>query len=115
MQKPLKILVVRFSSIGDIVLTSPVVRCLKKQLNAEVHFITKYSFKSVVEHNPNIDKIYSYFDSEPSYKNNILIKLPEKNFFKALNFANKIIYNNKFNSNKVIDLRISNHMIISNE
>lgn len=63
MQKPLKILVVRFSSIGDIVLTSPVVRCLKKQLNAEVHFITKYSFKSVVEHNPNIDKIYTIKDS----------------------------------------------------
>ena len=41
MQKPLKILVVRFSSIGDIVLTSPVVRILKNQLNAEVHFITK--------------------------------------------------------------------------
>ena len=47
--------------------------------------------------------------------NDILIKLPEKNFFNALNFANKIIYNNKFNSNKVIDLRISNYMIISNE
>ena len=41
MQKPLKILVVRFSSIGDIVLTSPIVRCLKQQLSAEVHFITK--------------------------------------------------------------------------
>ena len=48
-------------------------------------------------------------------KNGILIRLPEKNFFNILNFANKIIYNNKFNSNKVIDLRISNHMIISNE
>ena len=63
MQKSLKILVVRFSSIGDIVLTSPVVRLLKKQLNAEVHFITKHSFKSVVENNPNIDKIYTIQDS----------------------------------------------------
>lgn len=63
MQKPLKILIVRFSSIGDIVLTSPVVRCLKEQLNAEIHFITKQSFKSVVAHNPNIDKIYTIKDS----------------------------------------------------
>ena len=31
--KSLKILVVRFSSIGDIVLTTPVIRILKKQLN----------------------------------------------------------------------------------
>jgi len=58
-QKPLKILVVRFSSIGDIVLTSPVVRILKNQLNAEVHFITKKVYKCLIEHNPNIDKIYS--------------------------------------------------------
>ena len=59
MQKPLKILVVRFSSIGDIVLTTPVVRVLKKELNAEVHFITKDIFKSVVSHNPYIDKIHT--------------------------------------------------------
>jgi len=58
-QKPLKILVVRFSSIGDIVLTTPVVRVLKKELNAEVHFITKDIFKSVVSHNPYIDKIHT--------------------------------------------------------
>jgi len=39
-----KILVIRFSSIGDIVLTTPVIRCLKKQLNVEVHYLTKTSF-----------------------------------------------------------------------
>ena len=54
----MKILVVRFSSIGDIVLTSSVVRCLNEQLpNSEIHFLTKSSFRSVVEHNPNIDKV----------------------------------------------------------
>tara|TARA_B100000683_G_scaffold268776_1_gene304558 strand:- start:20031 stop:20981 length:951 start_codon:yes stop_codon:yes gene_type:complete len=59
MQKPLKILVVRFSSIGDIVLTSPIVRCLKQQLSAEVHFITKNLYKTIVNNNPHIDKVYS--------------------------------------------------------
>lgn len=55
----MKFLVIRFSSIGDIVLTSPVVRCLKKQLpDAEVHFLTKDSFRSVVGHNPYIDKVH---------------------------------------------------------
>lgn len=54
----MKILVVRFSSIGDIVLTSSVIRCLKEQLpDAEIHFLTKSAFRSVVEHNPNIDKV----------------------------------------------------------
>lgn len=55
----MKILVVRFSSIGDIVLTTPVLRCLKQQLpNSEIHFLTKKSFVPIVEHNPNIDRIH---------------------------------------------------------
>ncbi len=54
-----KFLIIRFSSIGDIVLTTPVIRCLKKQVpDAEVHFLTKSSFLPVVQHNPYIDKIH---------------------------------------------------------
>src|SRR6476660_5590464 len=55
----MKFLIIRFSSIGDIVLTTPVIRCLKQQVpHAEIHFLTKESFHPVVEHNPNIDKIH---------------------------------------------------------
>ena len=58
----MKFLVIRFSSIGDIALASPVLRCLKKQIpDAEVHFLTKKSMKAVTEHNPYIDKFF-YFD-----------------------------------------------------
>ncbi len=54
-----KFLIIRFSSIGDIVLTSPVVRCLKQQVpEAEIHFLVKDKFQSVVAHNPYIDKIH---------------------------------------------------------
>lgn len=53
-----KILVIRFSSIGDIVLTTPVIRCLKKQLeDCEIHYLTRDAFKQVLENNPYIDKI----------------------------------------------------------
>ncbi len=55
----MKILVIRFSSIGDIVLTTPVVRCLKKQLSAEVHYLTKQSFRQVLAANPHLDKIFT--------------------------------------------------------
>ncbi len=56
----MKILVVRFSSIGDIVLTSPIVRCIHQQIpNAEIHFITKRSFESIVATNPFIHKTWS--------------------------------------------------------
>lgn len=55
-----KFLIIRFSSIGDIVLTSPIVRCVKKQIpGAEVHYITKKAFASVIESNSHIDKLYS--------------------------------------------------------
>ncbi len=54
-----KILLIRLSSIGDIVLTSPVVRCIKEQLpDAELHFLVKKQFVPVVEANPHIDKIH---------------------------------------------------------
>jgi len=56
----LKILLLRFSSIGDIVLTTPVVRCLKKQLGAELHFLTKTSFASILASNPYIDQVFSF-------------------------------------------------------
>jgi ADP-heptose:LPS heptosyltransferase len=54
----MKILVIRFSSMGDIIYTTPVVRCLKKQLqNAEVHVITKPAFKYIYDNNPFVDKL----------------------------------------------------------
>lgn len=55
----MKILVVRFSSIGDIVLTTPVVRVLKTQLDhAEIHYATKVQFRGLLIENPYIDKIH---------------------------------------------------------
>ena len=55
----MKLLIIRFSSIGDIVLATPVVRALKQQLGAEVHFLTKRTFSGIVEANPNVDKVYA--------------------------------------------------------
>ncbi|TGE22175.1 glycosyltransferase family 9 protein [Hymenobacter aquaticus] len=55
----MKILVVRFSSIGDIVLTTPVVRALKQQLpGAQVHYCTKPAYRSLIEPNPYVDKAH---------------------------------------------------------
>ena len=56
-----KFLIIRFSSIGDVVLTTPVIRGLKEQVeNSEVHFLIKKRFVSVIAENPYIDKIHSY-------------------------------------------------------
>lgn len=56
----MKVLVVRFSSIGDIVLTTPVLRGLKEQIeNIEIHYLTKKQFAPILQENPRIDKIYT--------------------------------------------------------
>ena len=57
-----KILVIRFSSIGDIVLTTPVVRALHLQLGAEVHFLTKMAFAPIVQYNPHIARVITLSD-----------------------------------------------------
>jgi ADP-heptose:LPS heptosyltransferase len=61
----MKFLVIRFGSIGDIVLTSPVVRCLKKQLpEAEIHFLLEGRYKDTVQNNPYITAIHDINTSQ---------------------------------------------------
>ncbi len=56
-----KFLIIRFSSIGDIVLTSPVVRCLKNQVeNAEIHYVTKRRYQNILNGNPHIHKVHVF-------------------------------------------------------
>lgn len=60
MKTPAKILVIRFSSMGDIIYTTPVVRCLKEQLpDAEIHFLTKQQFKYIYQNNPYLTKLHT--------------------------------------------------------
>ena len=55
----MKVLILRFSSIGDIVLTTPVVRTLKTQLDhAQIHYATKIQYQDVLAANPYIDKLH---------------------------------------------------------
>lgn len=56
----IKVLVIRFSSIGDIVLTTPVLRCLKKipGKQVELHVVTKKANRQVLESNPHVDCLH---------------------------------------------------------
>ncbi len=73
-----KILIIRFSSIGDIVLTSPIIRCLKNQMvgDVEVHYLTKKQYASILEANPNVAKIHTIEKST----NEIIADLIAENF-----------------------------------
>lgn len=75
----MKFLLLRLSSIGDIVLTSPVVRCLKQQHpDAEIHFLTKRGFEDVVRNNPYIDAVHLVNDN--AIDNDLLSNLKEERF-----------------------------------
>lgn len=66
----LKILVIRFSSIGDIILCSPVLRWLRNNhSDAEIHFLTKPQFVGLVQTNPNVDRVWSLDSFKPTARN----------------------------------------------
>jgi len=114
-----KILILRFSSIGDIVLTTPVIRCIKQQVpGAEVHYATKQAFKSILANNPYVDKIHllgdslkelvqqlkmENFDYVVDLHNNLRTRIiktrlnkPNKSFYK-LNYEKWLMVNFKLN------------------
>lgn len=60
-----KILIIRLSSIGDIVLTTAFVRLVRLKFpNAKIDFLLYSSFKSIFENNPHIDQIITCEKSE---------------------------------------------------
>lgn len=67
----IKILIIRLSSIGDIVLTTPVVRCIRKTLpEAEIHYLTKKEYAPLLRSNPHITKLWLF-------ENNFNLLIPQ--------------------------------------
>ena len=76
--------------------------------------------KIINQSNFNIDKISQiYFFKSKRWDiltdDKILFKLPKENLISALNTAHQIINSENFNNIKIIDLRISKHIILTNE
>src|SRR4030081_3061982 len=83
----MKFLIIRFSSIGDIVLTTPVVRCLKKQIaTAEIHYLTKSNYSSIIAPNPYIDKAH-YLEKNIQ---DVIRELQQENFDYIIDLHNNM-------------------------
>ena len=83
----LKVLIIRFSSIGDIVLTSPVIRCLKTQRpDVELHYLTKANNLWLLKDNPYIDHIHLLDGS--LWK--VISKLKKENFDVIIDLHNNL-------------------------
>ncbi len=61
---PQKILIIRLSSIGDIVLSTPVVRCLRKAFpKAKIDYVVKQEFLGLVKSNPHLNHVHTFAKS----------------------------------------------------
>jgi len=57
---PKKILILRLSSIGDILLATPLIRALWKRFpEAQIDFVVKSQFAELLRTNPHLNKLYS--------------------------------------------------------
>lgn len=82
-----KFLVIRFSSIGDIVLTTPLLRCLKQQVEgAEVHFLVKPAFSEILAANPYVSKIHIL----SNIQNETVASLKREEFDYVLDLQNNV-------------------------
>ena len=75
-----KFLILRFSSIGDLVATSPIPRWLKQQVpNAEVHYLVKHQFASLLTASPYVDQVF-VFDKEQQPLEKVLLDLKAEDY-----------------------------------
>jgi heptosyltransferase-2 len=81
-EKKLNILMIRLSSMGDVVLTTSLVRQLKATFpNSRIDFVTSQEFKEIYKYNPYISNLIEYdkssnFEQIATQKNDIKQNLP---------------------------------------
>jgi len=62
----MKFLVIRLSSMGDVILTTPFLRALRRRFpEAEVHFLTKALYAGLIASHPALDRVLSFDESAP--------------------------------------------------
>lgn len=82
-----KILIIRLSSIGDIVLTTPILRCIKNQIpNAKIHYLVKANNAIILSNNPYVDKTIYYSHS----LSEVVKKLKKENYDYVLDLHNQL-------------------------
>ena len=115
-----KVLVIRLSSIGDIVLTSPVLRSIKNQTNAKIDFLTKEKYAHVIKNNPHVQNVFTINEIVDNFKKkdyDLIIDLQKnfKSFFLSLllkkRFSTKYVSYNKKNIKKWVLINFKKNFI----
>ena len=93
-----KILIIRLSSLGDVLLTTPILRSLKSQFSyLEIDFVIRKEFLDALKHNPNLSNVYIYNSNEKNEdllntlrRNNYDLVLDLQNNFRSKAFVGKL-------------------------
>ena len=86
----MKVLFIRFSSLGDVLLTTPITRTFRTHFpDAEIHFLTKKQFVPLLEYNPNIDELIRY-DAENESMLQLIIRLQKEHYTYIIDLHDKL-------------------------
>lgn len=81
------LLIIRLSSLGDILLTTPLIRSIKnKYPSITIDFIVREEFKDAVESNIYLDNVYVYYREKPN--TDLVESLREKNYDMVVDLQN---------------------------
>ena len=60
-----RLLVIRLSALGDVILTSPVLEALQKYLpDTEIHYLVKETYAAAIKNNPRVTQLHLLNDNE---------------------------------------------------
>lgn len=94
-----KILVIRLSSLGDILLTTPLVRTLQRKYpEKKIHFLLRSEFESVLVNNHYLEKLFLFTRSEEENKE-LIKSLKKENYDLVIDLQNNL--RSAFVSNKL--------------
>ncbi len=117
-----RILIIRISSLGDVLLTTPILRAIKKQFtDSSIDIVTNSNFKEIFEYNPCINNIFCYdkklshklnkiafneFTSKMGFNKYDLVVDLQNNFRSKLLLSGKYVIKAKANKNRLHKLSL---------
>jgi lipopolysaccharide heptosyltransferase II len=83
-----KLLIIRLSSLGDILLVTPMLRSINAQYpHISIDFLLRKEYKETLEYNPNISNLYTYSNDEAD-QTNLKQKLKSANYDLVIDLQN---------------------------
>jgi lipopolysaccharide heptosyltransferase II len=85
------ILIIRFSSIGDIILTSPLIRSLRAAYpGATIDFLIKEKYSELVKYNPDLSAVHELVTNEFDELRDIVVKLRVQKYDLVIDLHNSL-------------------------